>query len=167
MQDLNDLISDQIFVIIGIFAVLVIWLLIWNFVQGAKLRKMRRKYEMMMRGTGVEDLESLLVSLKVQLDGVEDAHQQQQRQLQQLEAIIPKQKAKIGIKRYNPYAEQGSDLSFSVAIVNDARDGVVITGLYSRDGSYVYAKPIQQGNSTYSLSPEEVEAINLAAQEAL
>lgn len=162
MQDLNNLISDQIFAIISVVAIILIWLLIWNFVQGAKLRKMRRKYEMMMKGTGVEDLESLLVNLKVQLDEVEDAHQQQQRQLQRLETIIPQQKAKIGMKRYNAYAEQGSDLSFSIAIVNDAKDGVVITGLYSRDGSYVYAKPLQQGGSTYSLSPEEVEAINHA-----
>lgn len=162
MQDLNDLISDQLFGFIAALAVLVLWLLIWNFVQGAKLRKMRSKYEMMMKGTGVEDLESLLVNLKIQLDKVEDEHEQQQRQLQRLEAILPAQKAKIGIKRYNAYAEQGSDLSFSVAIINEAKDGIVITSLYSRDGSYVYAKPITQGGSTYSLSPEELEAIGQA-----
>ncbi|GGA47294.1 DUF4446 family protein [Paenibacillus physcomitrellae] len=165
MQELNDLISDQLFVLIGGLAVLVLWLLIWNFVQGAKLRKMRRKYEMMMKGTGVEDLESLLVNLKVQLDEVEDEHEKQQRQLQQLEAIIPKQKAKIGIKRYNAYAETGSDLSFSIAIINEMKDGVVLTGLFNREGSYVYAKPLKQGESTYSLSPEEREAIILAGQE--
>ncbi|WP_138494320.1 DUF4446 family protein [Paenibacillus pinistramenti] len=165
MQDLNDLISDQLFALIGGLALLVLWLLIWNFVQGAKLRKMRKRYEMMMKGTGVEDLESLLVNLKVQLDEVEEEHGKQQRQLQRLEAIIPKQKAKIGIKRYNAYAETGSDLSFSIAIVNDMKDGVVITGLFNREGSYVYAKPLQQGQSTYNLSPEELEAISLAGQE--
>jgi hypothetical protein len=164
MQELNDLISDQLFAILGGLAVLLVWLILWNFVQGAKLRKMRKKYEM-MKGTGVDDLESLLVNLKVQLDGVEDAHEQQQRQLQRLEAIIPKQKAKIGIKRYNAYAETGSDLSFSIAIVNDMKDGVVLTGLFNRDGSYVYAKPLQNGESTYMLSPEEREAIILAGQE--
>ncbi|ANS76428.1 hypothetical protein AWM70_19150 [Paenibacillus yonginensis] len=165
MQELNDLISDQLFALVGALAVLVLWLLVWNFVQGAKLRKMRRKYELMMKGTGVEDLESLLLNLKIQLDEVEEEHGKQQRQLQLLESIIPKQKAKIGIKRYNAYAETGSDLSFSIAIINEMKDGVVLTGLFNRDGSYVYAKPLKQGESTYLLSSEEREAIILAEQE--
>jgi hypothetical protein len=62
MQELNDLISDQLFAILGGLAVLLVWLILWNFVQGAKLRKMRKKYEMMMKGTGVDDLESLMSS---------------------------------------------------------------------------------------------------------
>lgn len=166
MQDLNELIMDQLFWIVGIFAVLILWLLIWNIVQGSKLRKIRKKYEVMMAGTGVENLETLLIDLKVQLDQVEDEHGKQQRQLELLEKAIPKQKAKIGIKRYNAFAERGSDLSFSLAIINEAKDGVVVTGIYNRDGSYVYAKPLNKGASEYTLSPEEQEAIILAIEEA-
>ncbi|WP_055106430.1 DUF4446 family protein [Paenibacillus ihumii] len=164
MQEWNELILEQlIWVVIGL-VIVVVWLLIWNLLQGAKLRKVRRKYEMMMQGTGVEDLEGLLIDLKLQQGKLEDAQEQQQKILEHLQKIVPKQKAKIGIKRYNAFAERGNDLSFSIAFLNDEKDGVVITGIYNRDGSYVYAKPLTKGESPHALSSEEVEVIALAAQ---
>ncbi|MBP3912466.1 MAG: DUF4446 family protein, partial [Niameybacter sp.] len=42
--------------------------------------------------------------------------------------------------------------------------GIVLNGIYSRDGSYVYSKPVQNGQSTYQLSDEEKEAIRLAKE---
>ncbi|HBG75443.1 MAG TPA: DUF4446 domain-containing protein, partial [Clostridiales bacterium] len=38
------------------------------------------------------------------------------------------------------------------------------TGLYSRNSSAIFAKPIQKGLSTYDLSNEEKEAIDRAFQ---
>ena len=49
----------------------------------------------------------------------------------------------MGVKRYNAYGERGSDLSFSMAMINDNKDGMILTGIYNRDGSYVYAKPLK------------------------
>lgn len=164
MQEWNELILEQlVWVVIGL-VIVVVWLLIWNLLQGGKLRKIRRKYELMMQGAGVEDLEGLLIDLKLQQGKLEDAQEQQQKLLEQLQRLVPKQKAKIGMKRYNAFAERGNDLSFSIAFINDEKDGVVITGIYNRDGSYVYAKPLTNGESPHALSPEEVEVIALAAQ---
>ncbi len=162
MREWNELIIDQLSWIIGGLAVLVLWLLIWNFVQGSKLRKIRRRYEQMMEGTGIEDLEGLLIDLKNQQGKIEDVQLEQQQELEKLKITLPKQKAKVGIKRYNAFGERGNDLSFSVAFVDDMKNGVVITGLYSRDGSYVYAKSLANGESPHALSSEEVEAIALA-----
>ncbi|WP_019639404.1 DUF4446 family protein [Paenibacillus fonticola] len=164
MQEWNELILEQlVWVVIGL-VIVVVWLLIWNLLQGSKLRKMRRKYELMMQGSGVEDLESLLIDLKIQQGKIEDSQAEQKNVIDQLLKLVPKQKAKIGMKRYNAFAEQGSELSFSVAFINDEKNGVVITGIYNRDGSYVYAKPLTNGESPHALSPEEVEVIALAAK---
>lgn len=162
MTEWNDLISDQLVWIVGGLAVVMLWLLIWNIVQGAKLRKMRKKYVAMMNGTGIDNLEDLLIDLKVQQGKIEDAQEEQQRQLVSVQNLLPKQIGKIGIKRYNAFSERGSDLSFSVAFINEEKDGVVITGLYNRDGSYVYAKGLVKGESPHALSTEEKEAIALA-----
>lgn len=164
MRVWNELIFEQLVWIVGGMAILILWLLVWNLMQGAKLRKMRKKYELMMQGTGVEDLESLLIDLKMQQGKIEDTQEEQRRQLTHIQKLIPKQKAKIGIKRYNAFGERGNDFSFSLAFVNDEQDGVVITGLYNRDGSYVYAKALEKGESPHALSPEEREAIALAGQ---
>ncbi|GIP22370.1 DUF4446 family protein [Paenibacillus sp. J22TS3] len=166
MWEWNKLVSEQLGLIIVGTALLFILFLIWNIVQGSKLKKMRRKYEVMMAGAGVENLETLLIDLKVQMDQIEDEQGEQQRQLQSIHKLLPKQKAKIGIKRYNAFEERGNELSFSVAFVDNQLDGVVLTGIYSREGSYVYAKPVVNGDSPYSLSPEEKDAIRLAGQEA-
>lgn len=162
MQELNELISEQLFLIVAIFALIIIWLLIWNLIQGSKLRKMRKRYNQMMNGTGIEDLEGLLIDLKNQQSSLEEAQAEHKLQLERMNQLLPKQKAKIGIKRYNAFGERGNELSFSAAFVDDHNNGILITGLYSRDGSYVYAKPLERGESSYALSPEEVEAIALA-----
>jgi hypothetical protein len=54
----------------------------------------------------------------------------------------------------------GSDLSFSVLLVNAKNTGVLLTSIYGRDENRVYLKPIVNGNSDYVLSPEEREILN-------
>ncbi|MEC0373520.1 DUF4446 family protein [Paenibacillus chibensis] len=165
MSDLNSLIMEQLQWFVGGVILLILILLVMVLTQGAKLRKMRRKYDLMMEGSGVENLETLLIDLKVQMDSIEDEQEQQRQSLGVLLAKLQQVKGQIGMKRYNAFSDQGSDLSFSLAIVDEKKNGVVISALYSRDSSYVYAKPLAAGESKYALSPEEVEAINLALQQ--
>jgi len=67
---------------------------------------------------------------------------------------------KIGIVRYNPFSEVGSNQSFSIALLDNNNDGFIITSLYAREGNRVYAKPIKAGKSEYTLSDEETKAID-------
>ena len=69
---------------------------------------------------------------------------------------------KIGIIRYNPFSNVGSDQSFSIALLDSNNNGVVISSLFGRDGNRVYGKPIKNGRSEYSLSEEEKKAIYIA-----
>jgi len=72
---------------------------------------------------------------------------------------------KIGIIRFNPFSEVGSDQSFSVALLDNNDNGVVITSLYAREGNRVYGKPIVNCQSQYSMSQEEKQAIEKAKQQ--
>ena len=49
-----------------------------------------------------------------------------------------------------------------MALLNEKNDGVVLNGIYSRDTSNIYAKPVTNGNSTYKITDEEREAIKRA-----
>lgn len=69
---------------------------------------------------------------------------------------------KVGIYRYNAYKDTGNDLSFTVALLNEKNDGVVFNGIYSREMSNIYAKPIIKGESKYRITEEEQEAIKRA-----
>lgn len=69
---------------------------------------------------------------------------------------------KVGVVRYNPFSDVGGDQSFSIALLDANNDGIVITGLYGREGNRVYAKPIKNSESEYPLSGEEKKAIKKA-----
>jgi len=163
-NDLNLLISEQLeWFVLGMAAILLIIGIIM-IMQAVKLSKLRKRYNAMMAGTGVSNLEELLVDLRLQLDKVEDEQSKQGEQMKSTIAKMHTLKGNMGVKRYNAFNEGGSELSFSMAILDDEQNGVVLTAIHSRETSYVYAKPMLNGESRYALSPEEKEAIALALQ---
>lgn len=165
MSEINELIMEQLhwFVVGMVVIIFILWITV--IAQGAKIRKMRRKYEAMMSGSGVEDLETLLLNQKIQMDAIEEEQGNHRSHLDAINQTLKNVKSKTGIVRYNAFGERGNDLSFSIAILSEKGDGLVLTGLYNRDSSFVYAKPLKNGESQHTLSPEEKEAIHLALQE--
>lgn len=79
-----------------------------------------------------------------------------------LDEDISKCIQKVGIVRYSAFKDIGSDLSFAAALLDEKNNGVVFNGIYSREMSNIYAKPVENGNSKYTLSEEELEAIKKA-----
>lgn len=79
-----------------------------------------------------------------------------------LDEDISKCIQKVGIVRYSAFKDTGSDLSFATALLDEKNNGVVFNGIYSREMSNIYAKPVENGNSKYTLSEEELEAIKKA-----
>ena len=73
--------------------------------------------------------------------------------------------SRVGITRFNPFREIGGDQSFSIALLDDRRNGVVITSYYGREHR-IYAKAIQNGVSEHELTEEEKEAVNQAIGKA-
>ena len=71
---------------------------------------------------------------------------------------------KVGMVRYSAFQDTGSDLSFTLALLDKNNNGVVLNGIYSREMSNIYAKPVENGKSTYTLSEEEQQAINKAIE---
>jgi hypothetical protein len=48
-------------------------------------------------------------------------------------------------------------------MLDDKNDGVILTGIYGRQESTTYAKPIDKGISRYDLSEEELYVLNEAS----
>lgn len=165
MSELNQLLNEQLSWIMIAFTAVVILLAVILMNQGSKLRKMRQRYEAMISGNGVEDLETLLIDLKNQSDMLEDEQKMHKALIEAAQTKIRGMKSKVAMKRYNAFGERGNDLSFSLAIVDDNQSGIVITSLHNRENSYIYAKPVEAGESVYPLSPEEKEVISLALQQ--
>jgi len=157
--------NDQIAVIVAAAqGVLLLALIVWLTVLTGKLRKLKTAYRKIVGDSGVDRMDEVLHTFHERMGSLSDRQQSQEQRLNQHERRLHALKGRIGVHRFNAFADSGSDLSFSVAIVNDEKDGVVITGIHGREHTFLYAKPIDKGQSAYMLTPEEKLAINQAMQ---
>jgi hypothetical protein len=69
---------------------------------------------------------------------------------------------RLGVVRFNPFEDTGSNQSFALALLDDRGDGVVISSLHSRQSTRIYLKPINGGRSETALSEEEARALKQA-----
>ncbi len=104
-----------------------------------------------------------------------DAHQHELRgqvaqltqQVEELTAVSRVCVQKVGVVRFRAFEDTGSDLSFAVALLDSDDNGVVLSSLFGRTESRVYAKPVEHGASSYLLSTEENEALSKAKKQTL
>ena len=162
MENLIKIINENsAFIIIGLL-VIVLLLLIIVLTLMSTTKKLEKKYRKMMRGVNNKNLEDLITS---KLDDIDKAIGKSEEALNKCEVIKEEIKGcvnKVAIMRYKAFPDVGSDLSFSIAILDSYNDGVMITGIYSRHDSTTYAKPVDKGISRYELSEEETYVLNEA-----
>ncbi len=65
----------------------------------------------------------------------------------------------LAVVRYDAFGDMGGHLSWSIALLDDHGDGVVITSIHGRSDARTYAKPVAAWSSDQQLSPEEEDAI--------
>jgi len=68
----------------------------------------------------------------------------------------------LAVVRYDAFGDMGGRLSWSLALVDDAGTGIVLTSIHGRSDARSYAKNITGWTSDQQLSPEEQEAVGQA-----
>lgn len=114
------------------------------------------------KGSSGENLEKALRGMIENLEKLEKRAKISEGHLENIEQRLKNSVQKTTVVRFNPFSDAGGDQSFSVALLNERKNGIVISSLYGREINRVYAKPIENGESRYQLSKEEKEAIKLA-----
>lgn len=157
IQILNEY---NIYITIGliIFSLILFILLL---VSLNKLKRIQNKYQAFMKKEDI-DIEALLIQYACKVNEVAEQQNEMKNIVKSLQDELKFCVQKVGVVRYQAIQGVGADLSFVIALLDQNDDGVVINGIYSREGSYTYAKPIQKGVSKYTLSEEEQEAIERA-----
>ena len=82
--------------------------------------------------------------------------------LEAIEGILKRDLHRVGFVRYNSFSDVGSDLSFTLALLNDDGDGVVITSIDSREETRTYGKAVRNYVPQQGASKEEQSAISMA-----
>lgn len=157
-EAIKILTSLQPYIIIAL-TILVVILLICVIVILKSLNKIEYKYRKLTRGINNKNLEEVIVKYLDNIDEVKKDSEIIKEQQKKLEQSLKFCIQKVSVMRYKAFEDIGSDLSFSIALLNDENDGVVLTGIYGRSESMVYAKPIDKGISRYDLSEEEKQVL--------
>jgi hypothetical protein len=68
----------------------------------------------------------------------------------------------VAVVRYDAFGDMGGHLSWSLALLDDGGNGVVLTSIHGRSEARTYAKNITAWTCEQQLSPEEQEAVTHA-----
>jgi hypothetical protein len=83
-------------------------------------------------------------------------------ELAALNAVVATSLRHLAVVRYDAFGDMGGHLSWSMALLDDLGDGVVLTSIHGRSESRTYAKNVSAWTASQQLSPEEEEAISFA-----
>src|ERR671915_2181067 len=126
-----------------------------------KLRRVR-KAQVVLLGTGKDDLVDFAVSLQTRMDDLHRAVDEIAAGLARLDKRIDGCLSHTSIVRYDAYEDAGGHQSASMAFLDAARSGIVVSAIQGRDYARIYVKELDRGRPSVALSPEEQEAVDRA-----
>ncbi|OEH86496.1 hypothetical protein BHU72_12845 [Desulfuribacillus stibiiarsenatis] len=154
------------YLVFGMLGIIILLLFV-VISQAKNISKVNRKYNKLMRGMNDNNVEEILMKYINHVDEFGKRLHASELEIEKIHEIVGARAGRFGIKRYNAYDESGNDLSFSLSQINDQGNGFVLTGIYGRHEQRIYAKPVINGASQYTLTDEEKEVIAKALEQNL
>ncbi len=131
----------------------------------SKEEKLRKKYQIFMRGKEASSLEQDIIDLYNDNKGLKEKITQNRRDIKALYKREQKDLQRVGLVKYDAYQQMGGNLSFALALLNEENDGFIINSVHSTEGCYMYIKDILSGNCEIELGKEERAALEEAMAE--
>lgn len=126
-----------------------------------KLRRFRRAQSVVL-GEGKDDLVNFAVSLQARIDDLHRVVDEIATGISRVDKRVDGCLSHTSIVRYDAYEDAGGHQSASMAFLDAARSGVVVSAIQGRDYARIYVKELDRGRPSLALSPEEQEAVDRA-----
>ena len=121
-----------------------------------------RAAQKVLLGGAKEDLVDFAVSLQARIDDLHSAVDEVAAGLGRVDRRVDDSLSNASIVRYDAYTDTGGHQSASLALLDAARSGIVVSAIQGRDYARIYMKEVERGKATVALSPEEAEAVERA-----
>ncbi|MFZ5353911.1 MAG: DUF4446 family protein [Bacillota bacterium] len=155
MNYFRSLINENMEYAVLIIIIIFLIFLIWNLIVTLQLARLSKKYKRFMRNSTGKNMEAVLEEfmgdVKEAIAKTDVVENRLEKMTEQLDRCVQK----WNVLRYNAFSDTGSDLSYSIALLDNYYNGFILTGIYGRNETINYAKPIISGESKYPLSVEE------------
>lgn len=150
------LLDENLFLLLLIIQIIGVIILL---AIGLRLRNLIRQYRRLLTGKGEINLEEVLMRLGERTKRLEESLARVEEELAKNREEALGYLQKWSLLRYKAFANTGGEQSFSLVILDRKGDGVVLSSIYGREESRVYAKPVKNGKSSYPLSEEEQQVL--------
>jgi hypothetical protein len=131
---------------------------VWASVRVKRVRDAQRS----LLGGGRRDLVDFAVSLQGRVDDLHRSVDEVAAGLARIDRRVDGTVTNTAIVRYDAYEDTGGHQSASLALLDSARSGVIVTAIQGRDYARIYMKELDRGRASVALSPEEQEAVERA-----
>ncbi|NPV81262.1 MAG: DUF4446 family protein [Firmicutes bacterium] len=127
-----------------------------------RLLSVYRKYQALIKEAYAPEHGDLIEHIFGRLTRLESSVGHLNSQLDDIAAEVLRSFKYLSIIRFDAFHDMGGAQSFSIALCDSRGNGIILTGLHSRDEFRVYAKPVEAWCSPYQLSDEERQALDAA-----
>ncbi len=166
MEAIKQLIESYLWIILASLPVFLIAVLVWNIFLQKKLNRLLRDNQILFSGKDGANLEEIILNHSKNLQSLDKDIQELYNISNKIHNLAFRGVHKVALVRFNPFGDIGGDQSSSIAMLNGKNNGVVISSLYSREGTRVYVKSIVNGISEkHPLTQEEKNAIEIAMKQ--
>jgi HAMP domain-containing protein len=126
-----------------------------------QIRRVRQAQKVLI-GRDKDDLVEFAVSLQARIDDLHRAVDEVAAGLSRIDKRVDGCLSHTSIVRYDAYEDAGGHQSASMAFLDAARSGVIVSAIQGRDYARIYVKELDRGRPSLALSPEEQEAVDRA-----
>jgi hypothetical protein len=151
--------AEWIAIVAVVIAVAAVALAAWAF---SKVTAVRRSQDVLLGGNAKADVVEFAVSLQARIDDLHRAVDEVAAALARVDRRVDGALSRSALIRYDAYEDTGGHQSASMAILDSARSGIVLTAIQGRDYARVYVKQLDRGRTPIALSPEEQQAVERA-----
>src|SRR5258706_13010366 len=152
ISDFRDPLIAGMLVALVLFAIGFMFLL-------SRLGKLNRQYARLTRNTSGGNLEEILHGYMDAVNGIVARVDGLEKRAAELEEAQRGCLQRVGVVRFDAFEEVGGEQSFAVVMLDEERNGVSFSSVYSRNDVRVYAKAIKNGSATFKLTAQEQKAM--------
>ena len=143
----------------------ILVMLIFLIIDRRANKKYKEQHLMLLEGIHISNVEEFIINQDKEVRRLQEEIKKLGKEVVILEKIQQLAIQRVGFVRYNPFQDLGGDQSFSLALLDGGENGFVLTCIFGREESRLFAKSIKDGESRYRLTDEELLAVDRAKKD--
>lgn len=148
--------------ILLVLVILIVIFIILNIISLTKVSNLKKRLTKFMKGKDARSLEKEIIGLYEDNKFLKNMTEINKKDIRDLNKRFAKAFQRIGIVKYDAYQQMGGLLSFSLALLDEDNNGLILNSVHSTEGCYTYTKEVVNGECKLELSNEEKVALDQA-----